>query len=558
MGWSRCESKVSLRCVYSGSIEPVCALTEPEISRANPTEPPPSRHAHRALQLRSKPGLNPVVTRLQRTGAWRRWDESGEGTPSVMPNIGKTDRSHQGTAPVTALASRDPVEVPTAKRRARRRSVAVQAIVADQQVLDELTLNLPPPGGKPDDAPTRSATQITRGAKGRMTMRIVALDLGVKKSSYCELTGGQVVHRATVSDVTAMKPLLGPEQAPARVAIEACRQAWFVHDLLSEWGNEVILVDTTRSRQMGIGQHGRKTDRIDAETLARALEAGRIPVAHVLSAERRELRRVLAVRRCLVETRAQMVTTIRGLVREQGGSLPSCHVDRFVAKVRERKLTSEISQYVEPLLEVLQKASDQLVGVEEQLAVLCAKEPVIARLTTVTGIGTVIAACFMSVVDDARRFHGAHQLESYVGLVPGEDTSGGKRRLGAITKKGNCYLRALLVQAAWTILRGTDKSDPLYLWAKKVAERRGKRIAVVALARRLVGVLWAMWRDGTVYDAKHLAQQGIRGLRGAVQSLELQKEKLAQAAKKDSVKHPRNQSMATTRRTTKTSAAKAA
>ena len=99
---------------------------------------------------------------------------------------------------------------------------------------------------------------------------------------------------------------------------------------------EVILVDTTRSRQMGIGQHGRKTDRIDAETLARALEAGRIPVAHVLSAERRELRRVLAVRRCLVEARAQMVTTIRGLVREQGGSLPSCHVDRFVeTKIRD-------------------------------------------------------------------------------------------------------------------------------------------------------------------------------------------------------------------------------
>lgn len=389
-------------------------------------------------------------------------------------------------------------------------------------------------------------------------MRIVALDLGVKKTSYCELSAGQVVERVTVAEFGTLRPLLGPEQPPARVAIEACRQAWFAHDCLVEWGNEVVVVDTTRSRQLGIGQHGRKTDRIDAETLARALEAGRIPAAHVLSPKRRELRRVLGVRRTLVESRAQLMTTIRGLVREQGAAVGGCHVDRFVTKVREQRFAPEISQYLDPLLEVMQKINEQLVGVEEQLAILCAAEPVIAKLTTVTGVGTVIAACFMSVVDEAKRFQSAHQLESYVGLVPSEDTSGGKRRLGAITKKGNCYLRALLVQTAWVILRASDKDDPLYLWAKKVEQRRGKRIAVVALARRLVGVLWAMWRDGTVYDSKHLAQQGIRGLRGAVQSLELQKEKLEKAAKKQSVKHPAAESKATTRRTAKTSAVKAA
>lgn len=389
-------------------------------------------------------------------------------------------------------------------------------------------------------------------------MRIVALDLGVKKSSYCELSEGQISHRATVCEIGSLEHLLGPKQPPARVAFEACRQAWFVHDLLVEWGNEVVLVDTTRSRQMGIGQHGRKTDRIDAETLARALEAGRIPAAHVLSPARRELRRVLAVRLSLVETRAQMVTTVRGLVREQGGSIPSCDVTNFVRNVRERKLSLKILRCVGPLLEVIEKTSDQLIGVEEQLAVLCANEPVIANLTTVTGIGTVIAACFMSVVDDAKRFRNAHQLESYVGLVPSEDTSGGKRRLGAITKKGNCYLRALMVQAAWVVIRASDKSDPLYLWAKKVEERRGKRIAVVALARRLVGILWAIWRDGAVYDAKYLAQQGIRGIRGAAQSLELQKEKLELAAKKPSVKHPRSNSIATSRRSSKTPAVKAA
>src|SRR5664280_289221 len=415
-----------------------------------------------------------------------------------------------------------------------------------------------PSGENPDGAPTRSETQISQGAEGRMTMRIVALDLGAKKTSYCELSQGQVVHRTTVSEVESLRPLLGPDQPAAKVAIEACREAWFVHDLLVEWGNEVVLVDTTRSRQLGIGQHGRKTDRIDAETLARALEAGRIPVAHVLSPKRRELRRVLGVRRALVESRAQLVTTVRGLVREQGGKIPSCNTEHFVSKVRGQKLVSNIAQLIEPLLVLVHGIDTQLVNVEGQLAALCAQEPIIAALTTTPGVGAVVAATFMSVIDEAKRFQSAHQVESYLGLVPSEDSSGGKRRLGAISKKGNCYLRSLLVQAAWTIVRSSDKSDPLYLWAKKLEQRRGKRIAVVALARRLVGVLWAMWRDGTVYDAQHLAQQGVRGLHSAVQSLELQKEKLAQAAKKESVKHPHIQSTAKARRSSKTPAVKAA
>lgn len=259
-------------------------------------------------------------------------------------------------------------------------------------------------------------------------MRIVALDLGTKKTTYCEVSQGQVVRRTTVSQVSSLQPLLGPDQPAAKVAIEACREAWFVHDLLVEWGNEVLLVDTTRSRQLGIGQHRRKTDRIDAETLARALEVGRIPEAHVLSPQRRKLRRVLGVRRALVEARAQLVTTVRGLVREHGGRIPSCATEHFVSKVRGQRLASDVFQLIEPLLVLVQGIDTQLASTEEQLAVLCAQEPIIAVLTTTPGVGTVVAACFMSVVDEARRFRSAHQVESYVGLVPTEDSTRSYRR----------------------------------------------------------------------------------------------------------------------------------
>jgi transposase len=367
-------------------------------------------------------------------------------------------------------------------------------------------------------------------------MRKVALDLGTRKTAYCEVREGKVVQRETVTTVHSLDSLLGPEQPPAVVAIEACREAWHVHDLLTGWGNEVVLVDTTRSRRLGIGQHGRKTDRIDAEVLALALERGGIPVAHVLTPHRRELRRWLGVRRALAETRAQFVTTARGIAREHGSPLSRCATDHFVSNVRKMRLAPDLQAALEPLLKMLETNSTQLENVELELAKLCVTEPIILLLATAPGVGPVVAACFVSVIDEAKRFRCAHHVESYLGLVPSEDSSGGKRRIGAISKKGNKYMRALLIQSAWTILRTADRSDPLRLWAEAVAARRGKPVAVVALARRLVGVLWAMWSKGTAYEAARLAAAGSRGLSQAAQSLEFRAEALKKASKKQSMK----------------------
>lgn len=364
-------------------------------------------------------------------------------------------------------------------------------------------------------------------------MRNVALDLGAKKIAYCEVAEGNVVERLTVSTLQTLHAQLGPQAPPARVAIEACREAWFVHATLTSWGNEVLLVDTTRSRQLGIGQHRRKTDRIDAEVLARAVERGGIPLAHLLSPHRRELRRQLGVRRALVETRAQYVTTMRGLARELGSPLPSCDAEQFVKRMRKTALGTEVRAVIAPLLATLEPIESELAKVEQRLETLSAEEPVIALLTTTPGVGPIVAASFVSVIDDAGRFRRAHQVESYLGLVPSEDSSGGKRRIGAITKQGNTYLRALLVQSAWAMLNASGcTSDPLRCWADAIAKRRGKRIAVVALARRLAGVLWAMWRDGTVYDAALVARSGAHGLRRSAQSIEQRAAALERAAKK--------------------------
>ena len=121
---------------------------------------------------------------------------------------------------------------------------------------------------------------------------------------------------------------------------------------------------------------------------------------------------------------------------------------------------------------------------------------------TAPGVGPVTAAAFVATLDDVGRFRDAHQVMSYLGLVPSERSSGERQHRGHITKAGSPRVRWLLVEAAWRILRTRDADTaPLRAWAERIAVRRGKRVAVVALARRLAGILYVLWRDDTDYCA---------------------------------------------------------
>jgi transposase len=363
-------------------------------------------------------------------------------------------------------------------------------------------------------------------------MRTVALDWGAKKISYCEVRRREVVERTTVRTLEALLPLLGPNTPPAAVAIEACREAWHVHAKLSDWGHHPVLVDTTRVRRLGVGGHGRKTDRIDAEVLARALEAGQIPKAHVLSPERQQLRYHLGVRRALVETRAQYVGTIRHLARSHGVRLPSCTSGYFAVKLRSLLLGEELRALIAPLVATLEPVDIQIRLADSKLMQLCSREPLVMRLMTAPGVGLIVATAFVSVIDDAHRFKTAHEVEAYLGLVPSENSSGDRRRLGAITKQGNRYARSMLIEAAWSVVRSRRQDDPLKRWADAVVGRRGRSIAVVALARRIAGVLWSMWRHGTVYEPAKVGRASASGIRANAQDLKIEAEAMARAAEK--------------------------
>jgi transposase len=195
------------------------------------------------------------------------------------------------------------------------------------------------------------------------------------------------------------------------------------------------------------------------------------------------------------------VTLAKALVRREGFRLASGAAEHTLAKLAALPLPPTLTAELAPLVALLPALDREIAAADARLAQYLAADPLVRRLATAPAIGPVTATAFVATLDDITRFSGAHQVEAYLGLVPSERSSGERQRRGRITKAGNTRMRWLLVEAAWRVLR-SPRADaaPLRVWAEHIALRRGKRIAVVALARRLAGVLYAMWRDGTAYQ----------------------------------------------------------
>ncbi|MGH7819911.1 MAG: IS110 family transposase, partial [Candidatus Binatia bacterium] len=152
-----------------------------------------------------------------------------------------------------------------------------------------------------------------------------------------------------------------------------------------------------------------------------------------------------------------------------------------------------------------EKLNEQIRAADDRMARRGKEDAVVRRLCTAPGVGIVTAAAYRATLDEAGRFRGAHQVQSYLGLVPREMSSGEKQHRGRITKSGNARARWLLVEAAWAVSRSrTAETAALRAWAQRIASRRGKRVAMVALARKLAGILFAMWRDGTSFEPRKI------------------------------------------------------
>jgi len=285
--------------------------------------------------------------------------------------------------------------------------------------------------------------------------------------------------------------------------MEASTESEWVARCLEDLRHEVIVADSNYAPMYAQRTRRVKTDRRDAHALAHAWRAGTYRPAHRTSTERRDLRGRLAVREAVVRTRAAWITRIQSLVRREGCRLRTGAPETFLTRVEDLALPPALTTVIAPRLALLGPLNKQIEALAAELERSVAADEVTRPLTTVPGVGPVTATAFVATVDDVTRFRDAHHVEAYLGLIPCDWSSSEVQRRGHITTAGNGRMRWLLVQAAWCILRRRQRPETAALrdWADRIAGRRGRSIAAVALARLLAGILFAIWRDGTVSDA---------------------------------------------------------
>jgi transposase len=337
-------------------------------------------------------------------------------------------------------------------------------------------------------------------------MQHVAIDLGSRESQICIRSEvGEIITERKLP--TARLPGYLAKQPHSRVIVETSSEAFFIADAAAAHGHEVRVVAATLVRQLGIGEHGVKNDKRDARKLSEVSTRIDLPSVHVPSARSRERKALCNSRASLLVSRTQLINYVRGRMRASAVVLLKRNPDTFPTQVREALLTHPdgLAAHVERVLAVIDTLNVQLKEADRELLAIAELDPLCQRLMTVPGVGPVIAVRFVAVLDQPERFKSAHDVMSYVGLTPGENSSSLRNRRTGITKAGASALRFALVQGCWSMMR-SKPDEPMVQWALAISARRNKQVAVVALARKLVGVLWAMWCEGTAYESEKSAQ----------------------------------------------------
>jgi transposase len=285
-----------------------------------------------------------------------------------------------------------------------------------------------------------------------------------------------------------------------RILVEASTESEWVACALEAAGYEVIVADPNYAAMYGTRQRRIKTDTRDVAALVEACRRGVFRRAHRVSAAQRAVRQHLAVRRQLVRMRTALISQLRALLRQEGLRLPSGSSTSVVHRVAQLEVPGAVQAVLTPLLEALTALGPVIAQTTRTLERQAAADAVAVRLQSVPGVGPLVALTVRAALDDVARFPSAGHVSSALGLVPREDSSGERRQRGHITKLGSREARTMLIQAAWVCWRSrTARTTPLRAWADRLAARRGARIAVVALARRLSRILFALWRDDTVF-----------------------------------------------------------
>lgn len=292
-------------------------------------------------------------------------------------------------------------------------------------------------------------------------------------------------------------------QPQCLIGLEACAGSHYWARELLNLGHEVKLIPAQYVKPY---VKGNKTDGNDAEAICEAVQRPNMRFVTVNTQPQQDLQMLHRIRSRLVGDRTALINQIRGLLGEYGVVFA-----RGPSQVRNglsQLLKQENPEFSALALDLLTDLKQQLTALDERIEACdqkvqrqCQQDEKSQKLDQIPGIGALIATAFIAAINDGKQFKNGRQLAANLGLTPKEHSSGGKQKLLGISKRGNPYLRQLLIHGARSVLTHADnKTDRLSRWAREVKARRGFNVAAVALANKLARIVWAVLAQARTYD----------------------------------------------------------
>lgn len=283
--------------------------------------------------------------------------------------------------------------------------------------------------------------------------------------------------------------------APCLIGIEACGSSHYWARELTQLGHHVKLIPAQFVKPF---VKGGKNDANDAEAICEALGRPSMRFVTIKSVEQQVMQAEHRIRTRLVRARTALSNEIRGLLSEFGiaiglGITQIRKALPMLLEDKETRLSARFKLLLGELAEELRQIDTHINEHEERLKAAAKEDDRIKRLLAIEGIGSISASALVAAVGDATQFANGRDMAAWLGLVPSQHSSGGKERLGHISKRGDTYLRTLLIHGARSVIKHCEgKEDRRSQWVKQLSKRRNRNIATVALANKNARIAWAL------------------------------------------------------------------
>ena len=339
-------------------------------------------------------------------------------------------------------------------------------------------------------------------------MKITTIGIDLAKNLF-QIHGvderGKAVLRKQLKRKDVMKFFANLE--PCLIGMEACGGAHYWARKLSEFGHTVRLIAPQFVKPY---VKTNKNDRNDAEAICEAVGRPNMCFVPVKTAEQQAVLSVHRARQGFVKARTAQANQIRGLLAEFGIVIPKGigHIAKRLPEILEdgeNGLPGMMRQLVRELGEQLKVVDKQVEQMERQIKLWHRDSEPSRTLEAIAGIGPITASAYVATVGDAKNFKNARQVPAWLGMVPRHKGTGGKVKLGRISKRGDVYLRTLLIHGARAVIRQAErKPDQADEWLKKLLARRNKNVAAVALAAKNARIAWAMLAHERTYQSDYV------------------------------------------------------